>query len=203
MYDYFKGTLRSKSPVRVVLDVNGVGYEFTVPVSTFQALPDVEAQVSLLAYFHVTENSQQLIGFLSETERSLFKLLIAISGIGPKMALSVLSGIGVDQFREAVISGDIDTLTGISGVGRKTAERLIIELREKIVLLQGQELPLDRKGGVQKKMSLEDDSITALMVLGYKRVEAGQAVKKVFQTSGKKQKELAVEDVVRESFKYL
>ena len=203
MYDYFKGTLRSKSPVRVVLDVNGIGYEFTVPVSTFQALPDVEAQVSLLAYFHVTENSQQLIGFLSETERSLFKLLIAISGIGPKMALSVLSGIGVDQFREAVISGDIDTLTGISGVGRKTAERLIIELREKIVLLQGQELPLDRKGGVQKKMSLEDDSITALMVLGYKRVEAGQAVKKVFQTSGKKQKELAVEDVVRESFKYL
>lgn len=203
MYDYFKGTLRSKSPVRVVLDVNGIGYEFTVPVSTFQALPDGEAQVTLLAYLHVTENNQQLIGFLTETERSLFKLLIAISGIGPKMALSVISGMGVDQFREAVISGDIETLTGISGVGRKTAERLIVELREKIVLLQGQESFSDRKGGVQKKMSLEDDSVAALMVLGYKRAEAGHAVKRVFETVGKKQKDISVEDVVRESFKFL
>ena len=190
-------------PARAVVEVNGIGYELTIPASTFQSLPDVDSQICLLAYFHVTESSQQLIGFLTEAERMLFKLLIAISGVGPKMALSILSGIGAGQFREAVISGDIDTLTGISGVGRKTAERLVIELREKIVLLQGSETASSKKGSAGKKQSLEEDSIDALIVLGYKRAEAGHAVKKVFDSASKKQKELAVEDVVRESFKFL
>ncbi len=203
MFDYFKGTLRTKMPTRSVVEVNGIGYELTIPASTFQSLPDVDSQVCLLAYFHVTESNQQLIGFLTETERTLFKLLIAISGVGPKMALSILSGIGAEQFREAVISGDIDTLTGISGVGRKTAERLVIELREKIVLLQGFETAPSKKSSAGKKQSLEEDSVVALMVLGYKRAEAGYAVKKVFEAANKKQKELAVEDVVRESFKFL
>ena len=202
MFDYFKGTLRTKTPVRAVVEVNGIGYELIVPTSTFQALPDTDSQVCLLAYFHVTENNQQLIGFLTEAERALFKLLIAISGVGPKMGLSILSGIGAGQFREAVISGDIETLTGISGVGRKTAERLVIELREKIVLLQGAETASAKKA-TGKKQSLEEDSIAALTVLGYKRLEAGHAVRRVFATIGKKQKELAVEDVVRESFKFL
>ena len=202
MFDYFKGTLRTKTPMRAVVEVNGIGYELTIPASTFQALPDADSPVCLLAYFHVTENNQQLIGFLTEGERALFKLLISISGVGPKMALSILSGIGAGQFREAVISGDIEMLTGISGVGRKTAERLVVELREKIVLLQGDEI-VSKKGMGGRKPSLEEDSIVALIVLGYKRVEAGYAVKKVFEAAGKKQKELAVEDIVRESFKFL
>lgn len=203
MFDYFKGTLRTKTPVRIVVDLNGVGYELTIPLSTFQALPEIGSDVTILSYFHVNENSQQLIGFLTEQERTLFKLLIAITGVGPKMALSVLSGIGVGQFRDAVIAGNIETLTGISGVGRKTAERLIVELREKIVLLQGEEaVTADKKSSSGKKALLEEDSISALVVLGYKRQEAGQAVRKVFEASGKS-KNLAVEDIIRESFKYL
>lgn len=201
MFDFFEGKLRFKSPVRVVIDVGGVGYELIIPLSTYTQLPDVNSNVRLLAHFHVSEVQQQLIGFFHEKERSLFKMLISISGVGPKLALSILSGIGADEFRKAVISGDVDTLTAISRVGRKTAERLIIELREKIVL-EGETVETLKRVISPKHLVVEKDSVLALLELGFKRGDAEEAVRKVLHRRGNGE-EWAADQVVRDSLKLL
>ena len=201
MFDFFSGTLHTKTPARIVVDVGGVGYELTVPVSTYEKLPETGSAVHVLAYFHVTESHQHLFGFQTEEERALFRMLIAISGIGPKIALSILSGVGGKEFRRAVICGDLDALTQISGIGRKTAERLVVELREKIVLEGGTERELTE--GASAVGSVAQDSVSALMGLGYRRHEAGAAVEKVFQTLMTKRASLSVEEVIKASLKLL
>ena len=131
MYDHIEGELVSKSPAQAVIAAGGVGYSFTIPISTFAALPD-RGRAKLLAYLHVREDVLRLFGFASEKERKLFVRLISVSGIGPGTALAILNGLTVDEFRRAVAAEEVSTLCRVKGIGRKTAERMIVELRREM-----------------------------------------------------------------------
>jgi holliday junction DNA helicase RuvA len=126
------GILKYKSPTEILIDVQGIGYTVSIPLSTYEKLGDIGSSLSLLTYFHVREDVMQLYGFVSDEERRLFKLLISVSGIGPKIAQSVLSGMNVEELKSHLLNGNVTALTAIPGVGKKTAERLILELRDKI-----------------------------------------------------------------------
>ena len=132
MISALRGTLISKSPTEVIIDVHGVGYGISIPLSTYERLGETNAQTTLLTYLHVREDIMQLYGFFTEEERSLFRLLISVSGIGPKMAQGILSGIPAGDLKNHITSGNIGALTTIPGVGRKLGERLVVELRDKI-----------------------------------------------------------------------
>ena len=195
MYHYLNGTLIEKSPAGVVLDVQGVGYEVHVPVSTFVRLPALGEQVKLLIRFVVREDAQIFYGFLSVEEKRLFDLLISISGIGPKTGLTALSGVETGALKRAIVRGEIEVLQGIPGIGKKTAERIVVELREK--------LAAENPGSAESKDgkteyaqgSPMDDAVEALVALGYKRPGAKQAVEKTLKdrAGGK----LSVEELVR------
>ena len=126
------GILKSKSPTELLVEVNGVGYAVSIPLSTYSSIGEINAPVVLLTHLHVREDAMQLFGFATEAERHLFKMLISISGIGPKIAQGILSGISVSEIRQHISSGNVSALTAIPGVGKKTAERLIVELRDRI-----------------------------------------------------------------------
>ena len=126
------GILKYKSPTEILIDVNGVGYIVSIPLSTYEKLGDVGSSIFLLTHFHVREDSMQLFGFFSDEERQLFKLLISVSGIGPKIAQSILSGMNVEELKLHFLDGNAYALMAIPGVGKKTAERLILELRDKV-----------------------------------------------------------------------
>ncbi|MCK4447245.1 MAG: Holliday junction branch migration protein RuvA, partial [Candidatus Marinimicrobia bacterium] len=140
MFAYLKGLVDYKDPTLVVLDVNGIGYQINIPLSTYEVLPLKSKLVKLLIYYHVREDTQSLFGFATKEEKDLFLMLINISGIGPKMALTILSGATPAQFKNRIISGDVKALTLIPGIGMKTAKRIIVELREKFVGMD-EELP--------------------------------------------------------------
>lgn len=126
------GILRSKSPTEIILDVNGVGYSVSIPLSTFEKLTETGSTVTLLTHLQVREDALQLYGFATEKELILFKMLISVSGIGPRIAQGVLSGISASDLREYIIKGNVGALTTIPGVGKKTAERMVVELRDKM-----------------------------------------------------------------------
>ncbi len=200
MYEFLSGKIVKKEPMRLVVDVNGIGYELLIPLSTFHFLGKPGDSLRVLTHFLVREDHQQLFGFLSEEERTLFRLLLSVTGIGPKLSLSILSGMGISEFRKAVVDGSILSLTSISGVGRKTAERLIIELREKVLLLERKSEP----GGAAptlKDERLLEDSTQALVSLGYRVPEAKRALQKVL--AEKNAGALSVEDLIRASLKYI
>ena len=136
MISYLRGNIVRKSPAELVIDVNGVGYSVTIPLSTFETLGETNGPTTILTYMHVREDIMQLYGFATEGERELFKMLISVSGIGPKMAQGILSGLSAPELREAIIRGNLAALTAISGVGKKTAERIIIELRDKLTKVE-------------------------------------------------------------------
>ena len=164
MYNYLNGTLAEKTPTSVTIDVNGIGFQLMVPLSTSHRLPEVGEQAKLLTHHVVREDIELLFGFATEEERSLFRLLIAVSGIGPKLGVTVLSGLGISELKRAIVEGSIPTLTAISGIGRKTAERLVVELREKIVLGVCEK---EEKGPqtLSQEDALVNDSLQALMSL--------------------------------------
>ena len=126
------GILKSKSPTEILVDVNGIGYTVSIPLSTFEKLGDPGMSISILTYLHVREDAMHLYGFFTDEERRLFKLLISVSGIGPKIAQSILSGVEVEELKSSLLGGNVNALIAIPGVGKKTAERLILELRDKI-----------------------------------------------------------------------
>lgn len=200
MYEFLSGKIITKEPTRLVLEVGGIGYELSIPLSTFHALENPGGPARILTHFLVREDHQQLFGFKTEEERSIFRLLLSVTGVGPKMSLAVLSGIGTSELRKAIVEGSIPTLTAVSGIGRKTAERLIVELREKILLLE------PRVGAVNSHRvpggeQLVEDSLQALVSLGYRRPEARQAVQKVL--AEKSGSAFSVEDLIRASLKYI
>lgn len=199
MYDFLAGKIARKEPTRLVLEVGGIGFELLIPISTFHSLPAPGEEMRILTHFQVREDSHQLFGFRTEEERSIFRLLLSVTGIGPKMSLAILSGIGTAELRQAIIQGSIPALTGISGIGRKTAERLIVELREKILLLE------PKADAVTVRLAANDqlveDSIQALISLGYRRPEAKKALQKVL--SEKNGGSLSVEELIRASLKYI
>ena len=164
------GRLASKAPDQVLLDVGGVGYLVHIPLSTFYELPEAESPASLWIHTHVREDVFALYGFLTERERSLFLLLMSVAGIGPRVALTVLSGIPPAELVEALRRQDVRRLVAIPGVGKKTAERMVLELAEKVVAFAA-EAPAGAPAAVAA-----DDVISALVNLGYRKAEAERAV---------------------------
>ncbi len=183
MFAYLKGLVDYKDPTLVVLDVNGIGYQINIPLSTYEVLPPKNEFVKLLIYYHVREDAQSLFGFATKEEKDLFSMLINISGIGPKMALTILSGATPVQFKNRIISGDVKALTLIPGIGLKTAKRIIVELREKFVGVD-EKLPEEITGGVVSKTI--DEALKALLALGYRRDESLKAVRKAYKELGDK-----------------
>lgn len=199
MIAHLTGTLTSKSPTEVILDVHGVGFLLNIPLSTFEALSSREGEVTLLTHMVVREDAMQLFAFATEAERSLFRMLISVSGIGPKMAQGILSGLPPAEFREAVVTNNIHALTAISGVGKKTAERLIIELRDKLSKAESTDsglgsTPTSQQGKVRA------EAIVALMSLGYARQAAEKALRAVLAESV--ERDLSVEELIKRSLRH-
>lgn len=200
MYEFLSGKVIRKEPTRLVLGVGGIGFELVIPLSTFHSLPGPGEEARVLTHFLVREESHQLFGFKTEEERALFRLLLSVTGIGPKMSLAILSGIGTAELRKAIVEGSLPPLTAISGVGRKTAERLIVELREKILLLEPKrEAAVSERAGTGDH--LFEDSLQALVSLGYRPPEARRALQKVL--AEKSGDSFSVEDLIRASLKYI
>ena len=178
MIGFLRGRLAAKHPPVLLLDVNGVGYEIEAPMSTFYGLPAVGAEVSLHTHLVVREDAHILFGFATERKRSLFRELIKVSGVGPRIALGILSGASVDEFHRCVEAQDAASLTRIPGIGRKTAERLVIEMRDRLKGLAGPAFvpgagPSSGPGGAQA------EAFAALVALGYKPPEVTRLLQKV------------------------
>jgi Holliday junction DNA helicase RuvA len=185
------GVLAAKFPPHLLLEVGGVGYEIEAPMSTFYVLPEIGARARLLTHLHVREDAQVLYGFGSSAERSLFRNLIKVSGVGPRIALAILSGATAASFAQAVRSEDSAMLTRIPGVGRKIAERLIIEMRDR---LDSGEVSLTPAVAVSSSASgPEGEAFSALVALGYKPAEATRLLKAVEAASGS----LSTEELIR------
>lgn len=176
-----RGRLVSKAPGEVVLDVSGVGYRVAIPVSTFYRLGELGNEASLLTYTHVREDVLALFGFLTSEEEALFELLIGVAGVGPKLAINILSGIDAPELVQALRVADVARLTRIPGVGKKTSERLVLELRDK-----ANKLPLaaTEQKAAQPGASPKDDLVSALANLGYSRPEAEKAVLRALEEDG-------------------
>ncbi|MGO9529467.1 MAG: Holliday junction branch migration protein RuvA [Verrucomicrobiia bacterium] len=193
MIAYLHGKLADSTPTHVVVDCQGVGYSVFIPLSSYDKLPLRGTEVKLLTYHHVVsqDGTQQLFGFVTPAEREMFLLLISISGIGPKLAINILSSTSISALRGAIASGDTKTLSTLRGIGKKTAERLVVELKDKI----GGAAAFEAKGRaatpeVQKLI----DAVLALVSLGYKQVDAHKAILTAAQSAGPK---ATVEEIVR------
>ncbi|MCZ2077219.1 MAG: Holliday junction branch migration protein RuvA [Bryobacteraceae bacterium] len=184
MIAYLRGTLLEKHPNQVVVDVAGVGYDVTIPVSTFSSLPDTNSEVRLRIHTHVREDALLLFGFLTMDEKSLFEKLIGVSGIGPRLAITILSGLPASDLVTAIRGGQLEHLVRIPGIGKKTAERMVLELRDKVAGIGAS----DGAAGiaVQKQPALEpveEDVLSALLNLGCNRGAAETALRKA-KTAG-------------------
>lgn len=205
MIAHLSGTLLSKQATSVILDVGGVGYEITIPVSTFYELEDPGATVQLRIYTHVREDALQLYGFKTARERELFTRLISVSGIGPKLGITLLSGMNADEIIASIRTNNLARLTLVPGIGRKTAERLVIELRDKVAALSSAELEdeLGAKSATGGPLTTEDamrsDVLSALLNLGYQRSAADKAVTAAIDEGG----EISVEVILRRSLRKL
>lgn len=204
MIAHLSGKLIDKHATSVVLDVNGVGYEVTIPVTTFYDLEEAGQTVSLRVYTHVREDALQLFGFKTLRERELFTLLIAVSGIGPKSAIAMLSGMSADEIITAIRQNNLARLTSIPGLGKKTAERLVIELRDKMTKLSSPALDeglasASAPGSAGSEDSLREDALSALINLGYQRAAAEKTVAAAMQEGGG----LSVELILRRSLRTL
>jgi Holliday junction DNA helicase RuvA len=194
MISFLHGKLIETLPTRVTVEVNGLGYEVLIPLSSYDKLPQPGQEVKLLTHLAVREDAHTLYGFVTKAERELFRLLInSVSGIGPKIALNILSGISVTAFRGAVANSDVKALSQISGVGKKTAERIVVELKDKVGTAGAWEA-----ASAQRALSAEDqkvnDAVLALMALGFKQIEAHDSVRKAQSSLGA---QATVEDFVR------
>ena len=178
MISFLRGIVAEAMPQCLVVDVNGVGYEVQVPLSTFDALNPMEGQpVKLKIHMHVRENAQVLYGFASDAERDIFRLLIdRVSGIGPATAISILSGLNVNTFKAAVVNGDVQAIARAKGVGKRTAERIILELKDKVGLASTWEA--QQQGTTSPAAA---DAELALVALGFKQAEARKAISKLVQ----------------------
>lgn len=204
MIAHLSGTLLSKQATSVILDVGGVGYEINIPVSTFYDLEDTGATVQLRIYTHVREDALQLYGFKTARERELFTRLISVSGIGPKLGITLLSGMSADEIIASIRTNNLARLTLIPGVGRKTAERLVVELRDKLASLSPAEVEegLGATGlGAPSSPadSMRSDVLSALLNLGYQRGAAEKAVTGAIDEGG----EMSVEVILRRSLRKL
>jgi len=181
MIGHLRGRLVDKRPNQVLVDVGGVGYQVYIPLSTFYALGELHDEVTLLVHTHLREDAIALYGFLTAREKQFFELLISASGVGPNLALRILSGMSVDELVPAIRRSDLARLVRIPGVGKKTAERIVVELRDKLAAMEAPEpAPVEASGGT----GLEADVISALLNLGYDRRAAERAVEEAQHNGG-------------------
>jgi len=199
MITYLDGTLREAWPTQVVVEVHGVGYEVLIPLSSYDRLPQPGQPVRLLTHLQVREDAHILFGFASSEERDLFRLLVTrVSGVGPKLALAVLSGMDVMRFKAAVVDSDTASIAKISGLGKKTAERIVLELKDKLgVAAAWEAASADKAPSAEARAA--NDAVLALIALGYRQVDAAKSVREV----SLKNKEAGTEELVRLALKGL
>jgi holliday junction DNA helicase RuvA len=178
MIHFLRGKLVEMLPTQITVDVGGIGYEVLIPLSSFDKLPPRGNDLTILTHLSIREDAHVLYGFMTAAERDMFRLLVnTVSGIGPKIALNILSGINIGALRTAVAMGDVKSLSQISGVGKKTAERIVVELRDKL----GKTITIEPGTGARPALSPEDqkftDAVSALLALGFKQPEAHDAVR--------------------------
>ena len=199
MINSLRGKLTETNLTRIIVDVGGVGYEINIPLSTFDRLPKVGGEISILTHLCHRDDQMTLYGFMTEEEKTLFRMLIGVSGIGPKAGLNILSGISVDNFKAAVARGDVNILKSVKGIGPKTASRLMVELKEQIGLLPSYEkLARQREPSSEQKMLT--DAVMALISLGYNQASAHKAIKVVLNES---EKEIPVEEIIKRALKHV
>ncbi len=189
MIGYLKGFLVSKKPTQILLDVNGVGYIINITISTFEQLPDINSVFSIYTYLNVKEDALDLYGFINPAEKETFQLLISVNGIGPKLALSILSGIEVEELKASITDANLKRLIAIPGIGKKTGERLIIELRDKIKSDNTSSTEFKSKSGVK------EDAVMALISLGYNQKQAEKIISSLLSESP----EISIEELIKKS----
>lgn len=199
MITFLEGTLVEALPMQIVIAVQGVGYQVQIPLSSFDKLPAPGSPMKILTHLQVRDDAHVLFGFMSTEERDLFRLLINnVSGIGPKMALAVLSGMSVMNFKSAVVNESVDLLAKVKGVGKKTAERIVLELKDKVgVAAAWEAASAEHAPGAEAAQV--NDAVLALISLGYKQVDAHKAVKQALAGDGEK----TSEELVRKALKLL
>ena len=204
MIAHLSGTLLSKEPNLVVVNVGGVGYEVNIPLSTFYDLDDEKSDVQLLVYTHVKEDALQLYGFKTANERKLFVHFISVSGVGPKLGIALLSHMKADELIESIKSNNLARLTQIPGIGRKTAERLVVDLRDKMIQLSQAQVAAEtgvrpETTYVSSEDSVRADALSALLNLGYQRSGAEKAIDAALVEGG----DITVESILRRALKKL
>lgn len=197
MIAFLSGLLRAKSPTDVVLDVHGVGYAVHIPLSTYAALGELGGTVTLLTHLQVREDAMVLFGFATEDERSMFKLLLSVTGIGPKLAQNILSGIPASELRGLIRAGNVAALTGIPGIGKKTADRIVLDLRDKVLAGPDTTADLDVAGATPA--SVRTEALQALVALGFPRSAAEKGVRAALQ--GADGASLSVEELLKRALK--
>src|SRR6266403_3280512 len=189
MITFLHGRLVHALPTQATIDVGGVGYEVFIPLSSYDKLPAAGQPVQILTHLHVREDAQILYGFMTASERDLFRLLVNhVSGIGPKLALAVLSGMSVNNFKTAVVNNDVASLSKISGLGKKTAERIVLELKDKVGVAAAWEAA-SAMHAPTPELERANEAVLALIALGYKQVEAHRVVRELQQKEGEKSSE--------------
>ncbi|MCU0424571.1 MAG: Holliday junction branch migration protein RuvA [Candidatus Kapabacteria bacterium] len=199
MIAQLRGTLIQKTPVEVIIDCGGVGYSVSVSTITSEKLPETGASITLLTMLIIREDAHQLFGFLSEAERDIFKLLISISGIGPKTAITILSAGNLADLQDTIMRGDLSRLQKLPGVGKKTAERIIVELRDKIGKVEGFEESADEAIASATQRDVRDETLAAMVKLGYQRAAADKAIKAALQAEPTAQ--FTVEQLLRKALR--
>ena len=191
MIEHVRGVLQYKSPAFIVIETGGIGYKISLPLSSYGLLPAEGDEIKINTYLHCREDGLSLYGFLNQEERDFFLLLISISKIGPKSALRMLSSLSPSEFKKAIKRGDLNTLIDIPGIGKKTAQRLILELKERVAeeeIIEGGDEELAR------------DALSALLSLGYTRNEARKAIREVIESS---KEEIDLASLIKEALKYI
>lgn len=195
MIGLLRGKLLIKQPPDLLLDVNGVGYEVQASMTTFYDLPELHQEVTLYTHFVVREDAQLLYGFSSQTERELFRHLLKVNGVGPKMALAIVSGMSPLEFNQVIHAADIARLSRIPGVGKKTAERLVIELRDRLPKAEATGSTGVAVSAPVPSVSVSDEAVNALLALGYKPAQASQMIA-AYENQG-----LSVEEMIRQALR--
>ncbi len=195
MISYLRGKLAYKAPMQAVIDVGGVGYGMSLSLSTYDQLPALEEDIRLFTYLNVREDRMELFAFASEEEREAFKLLIGVSGVGPSLALTILSGMSLRDLQESIVNERVGDLTSIKGIGRRTAERLVLDLREKMRI----SAPAVSAAGVESKdTAISEEAVMALAALGMAPPAARQAVRKAIERNGTEQ---TVQQLIKQALK--
>ncbi len=175
MIAYLKGTVHAKSPEQVIIDVRDVGYQLEISNQTYAELPSEDEEVELLVYHHVTDNDQRLFGFSNQNQKDLFELLITVKGVGPKLGLTILSGLPAEEITGAIVQEDKAALSQIKGIGKKTAQRMILELKDKISEMV--DATYSASGSANIATNIKDEAVSALQSLGFKKRDAEESIK--------------------------